>query len=309
MGASSEQKGVYRQPRRQSRKRGVNVKIGDPSQRQTVLLPPTFRGLEARVDELFGGKSMSLWLDPKAHGRAPGRGQVRISSEADYCRIHDDDVLVLTVDGRRVDAKDLCRISTMRHDFQPLPYAKEKPRRRAAEAGSTAPFFAETSHRRDFQTPPLDFPRTQASELAKDRPHTTGRFNGRSTYRDDYVQHELEKRSKPPADEDRDKGRPFTHLSSYTLDYNGKHATFVAAKPFVPPHTLVKVKAEPMLTTYQANYHAHPLITDANARRKPPATTPSKFFGCSTYKRDYTPKRLGAALRIHIEPEATTTRS
>lgn len=296
-----------RQPRRR-KPTGKTVKIGDPSRRVAVTLPTTLREFERRVAKLFGvSSSFTLWLDPGSKGRTPGRAHVLIETEADYARIAHDDVLVFAVDGHSVDMKDICRISTSQNDFRPLPYAKARPVNLAVARGRTdAKFFGESSHRRDFVAPPLGYSRQELAKKQGESLPEGRRFQGTTTYGDAFVAHPIERNRALKTKESRHEPPPFTHISSYSMDYAGNHGAFVPSKPALPPNNNGSVGAkahEPMLSSYMADYHEHPFLQ----AQKPPSpqafVEPLPFSGISTYQRDFVEKNLDPARQVYLEPK------
>lgn len=301
-----QQPETCRKPRRTGNKKVV--KVGDPSRRVTLTLPPTMHAFQQCVSKLFGaGMSFSLWLDPGAKGRTPGRGRVPVVSEADYSRILNEDVLVVAIDGQEISADDISRISTMQHDFRPMPHSKAQPVKRSVARGPTgAKLFGQSSHRRDFTAPPAGYLR-QAPNCRKEDWISNGRrFEATTTYNDAFVAHPIQQSKQLLSEQPRERPPPFTHVTSYSIDYAGMHDAFIPSTLMVPrnkqlPESNMK-SGEPMISSYQADYREHPCV----AFKKPKSTAEVKemtpFAGCSTYNRDFTAKGIDPLRRVYLEP-------
>lgn len=288
------------------------VKVGDPSKRQAIRLPATMRELHGRVGELFGrGKDFQLWLDAGAQGRAPGRGKKRITNEAEYSKIRENDVIVLAIDGRILDASMVKHLSTMQADYRPMPYAKEARIQRGAKRSESGKWWGESSHRLDFQAPPPDYTRTGLSKFADEkRPFTTGTFAERSTYQDDFPQHPFcQAKAVTKRDTRQRSKKNFTHLSSYNLDFAGDWTNFTRAIPYRPDagKRLSSSRGEPMLSCYQAEFPPHDILAYRKAQShklNKPFIHGKPFDGNSTYQRDFLEKSLPRPVTVFLEPQA-----
>lgn len=155
----------------------VQEYLGRKESRRTMRLPPSLELLRHRAAKAFGMEdvdSVELWLDAGAQGRR-GRGTMHVTTEEQYKKIKEDDVVVVKIDGRQIDPTDLTEVylSTTQQSFVPQT---PQPGATRHITGATSElvvmknekFKAKTSYRDEY--PPIHMRARPASVCSTARP-------------------------------------------------------------------------------------------------------------------------------------------
>lgn len=271
---------------------------GDSSQRVTVALPKSLDELQSRASMLFG----------KGCGRVRmyHHGMVPIRDLATFSSVKDGDVVVITLDNRRLTPREVTKLLSTNHsDFveHPLPERRiniEKQRRLEA-----LPFEGRSSYTTDFvKHPHCRRPATVPTDVR----HGLGSaFDATTTYRDQYPwpKPQVSAARCPAAGSNIEGiGAPFDSSTSYNTD-------------FVPHPLTSRVPVRPLsarrpsqpfegVSSYNAEYKKHPFAKNTLCRPNARQMDAVPFQGLTEYTCEYPEKRVPLPV-IHLEPELEST--
>lgn len=264
---------------------------GDSSQRVTISLPHTLKGLTNAAEQHFGERgALRIFLN----------GKYQLVHEGQFAQVKDDDVLVMTFAGKRLKPEEArLLLSTHRADFvAPPPQDRRRRPRSAQPRAKPIPFDAKGTYERDFVVHRIPRPEIRnpehkwtpclaptgdseyrmsyqrgeriPSRLCHQRPDSAGpalRFTAQSSYAEHFVKHPMRRKVRQTVDAG----------DRFDCAFEGE-------------------------STYRQDYHQHK-CTPSRPRSAPAERAQEiPFTATSEYRISYLPSRRRGP-RVHLEPE------
>lgn len=228
-------------------------------------------------------------------------GMVPIHDPSTLVNVKDGDVIVVTLDDRRLTPKEVTKLlSTHQSDFvaHALP---EKRALRTHALPEVLPFDGHSSYKSEF----VKHPDCRRKAMAPSDVEWSNRpFDANTTYKDQFPWHQAQARRR----QCNPLGCSLGGASSVPFDGNSSYAADFKALPLSARSSLRPVDAvltgQPFegASSYDTAYKQHPLGAAKTCRPPTSRLDPLPFQGCTEYTSEYPGKSVPQPL-VHLEPE------
>jgi hypothetical protein len=272
---------------------GVAQHKGDTTKRVTVNLPKSLDELQNRATVLFGKGCGRIRM--YHHGVAP------IRDLAAFSNVKDGDVVVITLDNRRLTPREVTKLLSTNHaDYVEHPLPEKRAPMAKPQGLEPLAFEGRSSYTSDYvKHPYVRRPATVPADIAQ----YGSTFDATTTYRDQFPWPKPAVRARrcaAPATSIEGLGAPFDSSTSYNTDFVPHPLD--ARVPVRPSSARRPSQPFEGASTYNSEFTKHPLSRRIMCRPTASRLESGKFQGLTEYTCEY-PEKLVPKQILHLEPE------